>query len=281
MRGHFGWALASVVSAGLIGLGGAVAADLPLKARPMPVAVAAYNWTGCYVGGNIGGKWAREGDVVNIAAATGPGGPSPASSLDLGTATPSAFIGGGQVGCNWQSGHLVLGIEGDAEAQHYGRTTTLVGFPAVLFVPGDTFDLRSDWQASVRGRIGYAWDRTLLYVTGGVAFTDLRATTTWVPGVFGGFAFPGTITSQTKDLVGGTVGAGVEQAITDNFTVGVEGRYTWYGNQTFDGGQLATSTIRGVLFTFAPTSRDVRLETAEVLLKANWKFNSGPVVAKY
>src|SRR3984957_14918966 len=98
MRGHFGWALASVVSAGLIGLGGG---------------------------------WAREGDIVNIAAATGPGGPSPASSLDLGTATPSTFIGGGQVGCNWQSGHLVLGIEGDAEAQHYGRTTTLVGFPAV------------------------------------------------------------------------------------------------------------------------------------------------------
>jgi outer membrane immunogenic protein len=281
MRGHFGWALASVVSAGLIGLGGAAAADLPLKARPMPVAVAAYNWTGCYVGGNIGGKWAREGDAVNIAAATGPGGASPASSLDLGTATPSTFIGGGQIGCNWQSGHLVLGIEGDADAQHYGRTTTLVGFPANLFVPGDTFDLRSDWQASVRGRIGYAWDRTLLYVTGGVAFTDLRANTNWVPGVFGGFAFPGTMASQTKDLVGGTVGVGVEQAITDNFTVGVEGRYTWYGSQTFDAGQLATSTLRGTLFTFAPTTRDVRLETAEVLLKANWKFNSGPVVARY
>ena len=248
----------------------------------MPVAVAAYNWTGCYVGGNIGGKWARTGDVVNIAAATGPGGASAASSLDLGSATSDTFIGGGQIGCNWQSGHMVLGIEGDADAQRWKRSEVLAGgvLPA-LFVPGDTFDLRSDWQASVRGRIGYAWDRTLLYVTGGVAFTDIRASTNWVPGVFGGFAFPGTITSQTKNLVGGTVGVGVEHAVTNNFTVGVEGRYTWYGNQTFDAGQLATSTLRGVLFTFAPTSRDVRVETAEVLLKANWKFNSGPVVAKY
>jgi outer membrane immunogenic protein len=243
--------------------------------------VAIYNWTGCYVGGNVGGKWARTGDVVNIAGATGPGGVSPASSLDLGSTTSDTWIAGGQIGCNWQSGHMVLGIEGDADAQRWKRSEGLAGVLPALFVPGDTFELRSTWQASVRGRIGYAWDRTLLYATGGVAFTDVNAFTNWVPGVFGGFAFPGTIASQTKNLVGGTVGVGVEQAITDNFTVGVEGRYTWYGTQTFDAGQLATSSIRGVLFTFAPTTRDVRLETAEVMLKANWKFNSGPVVARY
>ena len=86
------------------------------------------------------------------------------------------------------------------------------------------------------------------------------------------------ITSETKNLVGGTIGAGVEHAVTDNFTVGIEGRYTWYGTQTFSAGLLPTSTplaaaAAAIGFTSAPTSRDVRVETGEVMLKANWKFN--------
>ncbi|SRR5260370_339147 len=279
MRSNIGLTLASAISL-MTGLGAASAADMPLKARPMVAPVVAYNWTGCYVGGNLGGKWARTSDVVNIATATGPAGTSPASFLDLGNADSSTFLGGGQIGCNWQRGRVVFGIEGDAQAQRWRRTETIAGALPALFVPGDLFELRSDWQASVRGRIGYAWDRTLLYATGGVAFTDVQAFTNWIPTVSGGIAFPGTITSQTKTLVGATVGGGVEQAITDNFTVGIEGRYTWYGRETFDAGQLATFGLRNV-FTFAPTTRDVRVETAEVLLKANWKFNSGPVVAKY
>ena len=271
MRRHLGWALASVISAGLGGLGSASAADMPLKARPAPI-VAVYSWTGCYVGANIGGKWARTGDVVNITAATGPAGATAASSLDLGSANSDTFIGGGQIGCNWQSGNVVFGIEGDADAQRWKRSQVIAGVLPALFVPGDIFELRSTWQASVRGRIGYAWDRTLLYATGGVAFTDVNAYTNWIPtGVF-----PGTITSQTKNLVGGTIGAGVEHAVTDNLTVGIEGRYTWYGTQTFDAGQVATFNLRN-LFTFAPTSRDVRVETGEVMLKANWKFST----AKY
>ena len=253
---------------------------MAVKARPLPVAVAAYNWTGCYIGGNIGGKWARTGDTVNIPAATGLGGPTAASTLDLGSDTAGTFIGGGQVGCNWQSGHMVLGIEGDADAQRWKRSTVIAGVLPALFAPGDTFELRSTWQASVRGRIGYAWDRTLLYVTGGVAFTDVNAYTNWIPTVAGGIVFPGTITSQTKNLVGGTICLGVEHAVTDNFTVGIEGRYTWYGTQTFDAGLLATSAIR-TNFTFAPTTRDVRVETGEVMVKANWKFNSAPLVARY
>jgi outer membrane immunogenic protein len=272
---RIGLALASAISVGIGGLGAASAADLPVKARPLPV-VAVYNWTGCYIGGNIGGKWARTGDVVNIPASTGLAGPTPASTLVLGSADSSTFIGGGQLGCNWQSGRVVFGIEGDGQAQRWRRTETIDGVLPALFIPGDIFELRSDWQASVRGRVGYAWDRTLLYATGGVAFTDVTAYTNWIPiGVF-----PGVITSQTKTLVGATVGAGVEHAFTDNFTVGVEGRYTWYGTQTFDAGVLPTAALRG-FFTTAPTTRDVRVETGEVLLKANWKFSSGLLVAKY
>ena len=140
------------------------------------------------------------------------------------------------VGCNWQTGNWVLGVEGDADAQHWRRSDVVGAVIPVLFVPGDRFDLTSHWQASVRGRVGYAWDRNLFYVTGGVAFTDVNATTNWI--AIGGF--PGVLTSQTKDLVGGTVGAGFGARFANNFTVGVEGRYTWYGNQTFGAGLLPT-----------------------------------------
>jgi outer membrane immunogenic protein len=271
---------ALAVSIFAIGAQTASAADMAVKARPIPVA-ATYNWTGCYIGGNIGSKWAQTSDAVNIPRADGPGFFTGAQFLDLGNASSDTLIGGGQIGCNWQTGSVVFGVEGDADAQRWKRSRTITGVLPPLFAPGDIYELRSDWQASLRGRVGYAWDRTLLYATGGVAFTDVRAYTNWIPVVTGNITFPGVITSQTKTLVGATVGAGVERAVTDNFTVGIEGRYTWYGTQRFNSGLLPTSVITLTTFTMASTYRDVRVETGEVMLKANWKFNSGPLVARY
>ncbi len=290
MKRHLGWTIASVIS--LAGVGGASAADMALKAPPPPV-VPVYSWTGCYVGGNIGGKSARTTDRVNIGPGAGAAGPTAPSFLDFGSADSGTVIGGGQVGCNWQNGHLVVGIEGDIDAQNWKRTD-VVGPLLVppLFVVGDTFQLKSTWEASIRGRIGYAWDRVLLYATGGVAFTDVQATSNWLSttvGVNPPIVFPGTLASQTKNLVGATVGAGLEYGVTNNFTVGVEGRYTWYGSQTFGAGLLATAATPPVAvavvapgFSFAPTTRDVSVQTGEVMFKANWKFwPGGPVVAKY
>jgi outer membrane immunogenic protein len=74
MRGNVGKALAAIVAL-VGGFDGALAADMAVKARPMPVVVA-YNWTGCYIGGNVGGKWARTSGSVDVPAATGPGGRS-------------------------------------------------------------------------------------------------------------------------------------------------------------------------------------------------------------
>lgn len=269
----FGWALVAAVS--LVGTGMASAADMAVKARPVPVPV--FSWTGCYIGASAGGKGVRASDHVFIPASTGAAGASPASDADLGRLEEETWLAGGQAGCNYQSGRWVFGIEGDAHAQRWSTSSILAG--AVLptsFVAGDTFELRSDWQASVRGRVGYAMDRTLFYVTGGVAFTEVRAFTNWIPiGVF-----PGTIANDSKTLVGGTIGAGVEHAVTNNFTLGLEGRYSWYDTERFNAGLLAVQTLRGA-FTFASTYRDVRVETGEVLVKANWKFGPTAVVAKY
>ena len=132
----------------------AAAADLPVKARPMVPVVTAYNWTGCYIGGNVGGKWARTSGSVNVAPA-GIGGPG---AVLFGSETSATPIFGGQIGCNYQpqGSNWVFGIEGDVDWHRWSRTNTLVGTVPFPFVAGDVYDFRSRWQASVRGRIGYA-----------------------------------------------------------------------------------------------------------------------------
>lgn len=268
----------------MLGIAPALAADMaPRYAKaPMAAPVVAYNWTGCYIGASGGGKWVRTRDVVNTPLVTGGGLTTPAAFVAI-TSEPDTWLIGGQAGCNWQTGNWVFGVEGDAHAQRWSSFATLGAGNPAPFVTGDQFGLRSDWQASVRGRVGYAMDRTLFYVTGGVAFTEVRSYSNWIPGVFNGVAFPGTIAYDSKVLTGGTVGAGVEYAFTNNFTVGVEGRYTWYGTERFNGGAVAIIALPGALPTFANgnTYRDVRVETGEVLVKANWKFGPSAVVARY
>ena len=179
-------------------VGPAMAADMRvkapvLKAPPPPVI---YNWTGCYIGGNVGGKWARTDDRVTIDATAG----TPAVTSVFPWETSSTLIGGGQVGCNWQAAgsNWVFGIEGDADAQRWSRNRVQ---PATVppLVVGDSFDIRSDWQASARGRIGYAWDRTMIYATGGAAFTNVKVGANF-PVFVGAVVFPATIASDSKTL---------------------------------------------------------------------------------
>jgi outer membrane immunogenic protein len=252
--------------------GAASAADMAVKARPVVVPV--YSWTGCYIGLSAGGKGVRNDETVGTLAA----GPFPAAALDLGRREAGTWIAGGQIGCNYQSGRWVFGVEGDAHAQRWSQSTVLAGLPGGGTINNDSiFELRSDWQASARGRIGYAMDRTLFYATAGAAFTDAQAYSNVVSPVRGAALL---IATPTRTLVGATVGAGVEHAVTDNFTLGVEGRYSWYQRERFDVGLLLIGTAGGIAVS-APVYRDVRLETGEVMVKANWKFGPTAVVAKY
>lgn len=279
MGRRVGIAVASAILVSVGGLGMASAADMAVKARPMIVPV--YNWTGCYIGLSAGAKGAAAKDTINNPATAFP---TPASSLFLGRLDDETWIAGGQVGCNYQSGKWVFGIEGDAQAQRWGMSSTIAGPLPFNFVDGDTFALRSDWQASVRGRVGYAMDRTLFYVSGGVAFTQVRAFTNWVPAFIGPVPVPAVLAYDSKTLTGGTVGAGVEYAVTDNFTLGLEGRYSYYGNQRFNSGLVPVAVTLAAgppTFVNTATYRDVRVETGEMLFKANWKFGPTAVVAKY
>jgi outer membrane immunogenic protein len=156
------------------------------------VAAPAYNWSGFYVGVNGGGGW-------------GTSNWNSAGSLNV-----SGAVIGGTAGVNWQMGHAVLGLEGDVDWSNLKGTTTSAFCPA-----GCTTN--NDWLATVRGRAGYAFDRFLPYVTGGVAVGDIKAST---PGFAG----------ATQTNAGWTAGGGVELALTNNWTAKAEYLHVDLGN---------------------------------------------------
>jgi outer membrane immunogenic protein len=242
------------------------AADIPRRPPPPPVVAppVVYNWSGFYIGGHLGGKWAdHDGDIfIDNAVAFTPLGL--AAFGNGGKDSEGAFLGGGQVGFNWQAGSWVFGIEGDFSATSAERTVVCCGplAPGLFFVPGDTISVKNDWQASVRGRIGYAWDRFMVYFTGGVAFANLEATVALVP--VGGV--PGFFASASETLTGGTVGGGIEFGLWENWTLGVEYRFT-----SFDSGDFALGNLAQ---TF-PLRSSFELETHEVTARLNYRFGWG------
>jgi outer membrane immunogenic protein len=172
----------------------AFAADLPTR-RVEPATPAVYvpvfTWTGLYLGVNAGVGFNQSNNV----SVTSPFGVTTVYSQG----SNNGFVGGGQVGYNWQTGALVLGLETDIQYADLGRKHEIAGF--------NYGGSSSNYFGTVRGRVGYAMDRTLLYVTGGLAYGDI------------GSSF------KNDTRVGWTVGGGVEYAFTNNWTAKLEGLY--------------------------------------------------------
>jgi outer membrane immunogenic protein len=190
---------ASVAALVLATAGSAFAADLPAVAPYQAVAPAGYyDWTGFYVGLQAGYAFA-DSDF--------------GGDLD-------GFVGGVHAGYNYQINNWVLGVEADVEYSDASASgSVILPAPAGL----TAFSIDNTWLGSVRGRVGYAFDRVLVYATGGVAFggMDVDATNGAVT------------TSDDNTHVGWTVGAGVEVAVTNNVTARVEYRYTDLGDKNY------------------------------------------------
>jgi outer membrane immunogenic protein len=206
--------------------GVASAADMALKAPPPPAPVY-YNWSGFYLGVNLGGSWGHQSAEVFSG-----GGP-----VAVGTTSPDGVIGGGQLGYNWQfpsSGVFggngwVLGLEADFQGSGQRAERDF----AVAGTSGSLTD-KLEWFGTVRGRSGVAFDRWLPYVTGGWAY--------------GNRGFDGTITTPTTSgsfsnsntLSGWTVGGGIEWAFWSHWTAKLEYLYIDFGNSG-SGVNLATT----------------------------------------
>jgi outer membrane immunogenic protein len=197
---------------GLLAVVPAVAADM--RAAPVytkaPMMAPVFSWTGCYIGGNAGGLWAKKGWTNTGLAET---------SVDI-----SSWLAGGQVGCNYQINTWVFGIQGDYDWTNAGSSfadTLFLGNPAVT----DSVKIKS--LASVTGRVGYAMDRFLLYVKGGGAWeADEYRVSNLV-----------SVATASETRTGWTVGVGGEYAFLDWLTGFVEYDYYDFGTKsnTFTG----------------------------------------------
>jgi len=192
--------------------GTASAADLaPAAAEPSAPVYLPFSWTGPYVGAQIG--WLHSDGKWNIGL---PGSP-PDPFVGPVSYSGDGVVGGIHAGYNWQWGNFVVGPEADIEATS-AKAQSAFGFT-------ETADLK--WQGSVRLRAGYAFDRLLPYITGGVAFGDFDYTLDVRP-------FPGEATfSEVR--TGATIGAGIEYAFSDKWSARLEYRYTDYGKASGTG----------------------------------------------
>ncbi len=178
--------------------GTAGAADLPRRTEmpakaPAYLATPIYNWTGLYLGLNGGGGWGRS-SFTGVPA--------------TGDFNVSGGLIGGTLGYNWQVAQAVFGLETDLDWSNIRGTTTTNCAPGC--------QTRNTWLGTTRGRLGYAMDRFLPYLTGGVAYGDIRAS---VPG------FAGASTNKT----GWTLGGGLEFALASNWTAKAEYLYVDLG----------------------------------------------------
>jgi outer membrane immunogenic protein len=213
-----------LASAGVIAMTGSTfAADLAPPPPPPPP----FTWSGVYLGGQIGYAWGK--DNVSWSG-------TDANTLDIVGGSfgegPSGVIGGAHLGWNIQPNPwFVFGIEGTVDGA--GLRKSVVA--PLADIAGGTFgsltaSSNASVQGSVRGRLGIAFDRLLLYGTGGVAVTSYNTNYIDTTGFF--TTFPGTNDSISVTRAGFTAGGGIEYAITDNWSVRAEYRYSNFGHVT-------------------------------------------------
>jgi outer membrane immunogenic protein len=229
----------------------ALAADWPVIAPTYEVAPppAVYSWwTGCYLGGNIGGAWGRPNYTFDNSRVI--------ESFEF---TPLGVIGGGQLGCQYQWNSLVFGLEGTWSwanvRQGQPSTSTLLPFRERSFEISQI--------GTVAARFGYAWDRTMLYAKGGWA--GVRVSARAVDITSGQFA------DFTDWSNGWTVGVGLEHVPWQNIVLGVEANV--YGGLTFD---HAGRSNAGTPFRFFNSDATIYAIT----VRASYLFGQ-PIVTRY
>jgi outer membrane immunogenic protein len=264
----------------------ATAADLPTKAPRPP---AAFSWTGFYVGVNAGSAWGRtsnsveSGDPNSLVLAT-----DPTRDL-LGSFRQHGVIVGGQAGYNWQlGGSWIAGFETDIQA---GR----IKGSGLYAVPGESFarEHSLDWFGTIRGRLGFlATPNWLIYGTGGLAYGRTRASGLYTLGPFPGNAdievtATGVILcaapaftvavcysgADARTSIGWTAGAGVEYAVSGNWSGKLEYLHVDLGRQTVT---LSNPSIPGLFFGLGFRER-VDIFRAGV----NYRFGQSALVGRY
>lgn len=228
-----------LASVGTLALAGsALAADLPMPPPPPPVPI--FTWSGLYLGAQVGYGWGRDSITSSF----------PFLGVFSYGNSPQGVIGGVHLGYNLQINQWVAGVEASADG------TSMSGSAFGAFpVPTIAYTTRADIQGSIRARLGVAWDRVLVYVTGGAAFTAI--TNTYFAGV------PLFLSDNiAKTRSGWTIGGGIQYALTNNWSVRAEYRYSDFGNY---------NDTPFVIVAGAPTARH-HLTQNQVQIGVSYKF---------
>jgi outer membrane immunogenic protein len=222
-----------------LGATAAPAADMPVKAPPAVAAPVplAFSWAGFYVGAHAGGGWGEKCFVG-------------AGAIAEGCHDTEGWLAGGQTGYNWHAGPWVFGVEASGSWADLTGTHELAG---LIFLPGQFYRSGIDSLFMATGRVGFAWDRFLAYVKGGGAWARERYN----------FDFAGLTWSAGETRSGWTAGAGLEIALTPNWSVGVEYNYVDFGDRDL--------TFTGAVPTFT-TNIDQQLHIATGRL--NYRFGT-------
>lgn len=254
---------ATALSAFLVTSLAASAADMHVKApRPAPTPPP-FSWTGFYFGGNLGGAWVKR-DVTDSLFGF---------NFSPGNDNNGVFIGGGQVGANYQVNNIVLGVEGDFDwAANNNNTSNGVIVSGVGL--GHTFQVTANnrWVTTLAARLGVAVNNVLFYGKAGGGWvgadgftvTDLTTSTS--------FTGSGSTTNS-----GWLVGGGLEWAFADNWSAKFEYDYLGLGSRTF------TVPVGSPFFvgdTFTAGNRNVQMAKVGINYRFNWGSPS-TVVTKY
>jgi outer membrane immunogenic protein len=244
----------------------AFAADLPSRMPPPVAYVPVFTWTGFYLGVNVG--YGGDRFVYPFNGFVAPG-IAVAGSTSF---TSGGVLGGGQVGYNWEfPNNVILGFETDFDgAAIRGKATADAGAAALgLPIGAASAGSRINYIGTVRARAGYAFDRFLVYGTGGFAYGQVNFTANAVAAAGGVGAVAST--SQNSGRTGWTAGGGFEYAITNNLTVKTEYLYVNLGTNTLlnaVGGNIRQKTTANIV-------------RAGLNYKFDWLVPPPAVVAKY
>jgi outer membrane immunogenic protein len=265
---------ALITTASAVGLAvSASAADLPVKAPAFAPAPALYNWGGWYVGVNAGYSWGHTD--VDYAQGSGLifGVPPFATGGGLSTnLNPGSFIGGGQLGFNYQTGAWVWGLETDIAWRDRTASSDITLNPIAPGIGGgDVLSLSDEqkWLGTLRGRIGVAppsMSNWLFYVTGGLAYGGFEHSVTQFCNVG---CSQTRVFSDSVTRAGWTVGGGVEVALNRNWSVGAEYLYMDFGTDTLS---APVAGVLGPTTTFPATTVSFHDKSQVARLKLNYKF---------
>jgi outer membrane immunogenic protein len=275
----------AAVLSSIVGIGAASAADLSYKAAPM--AAMAWNWTGWYVGGNVG--WGFGDSTSTSLSVVNPGGagnigpfltnglPGFRSGNLYPSLKPSGVAGGFQFGYDHQfSNNVVLGAVADIQASSlYASATVITPFATTGANVTETLTAKIDWFGTVRAKLGYSFGNWMVYGTGGLAYGDVSSSLGFfcTPGGAGcnGVNFRG---SNAGLKTGWTAGVGTAVKLTDHVSVGFEYLHIDLGRSSV--------TALDTLGVFPTTSITASQHFADDLVRVNLNYKfGGPVLAKY